>query len=129
MNKIESNRFGCFILWVFDVNCLTKIVLDGEALTDLQVRFPAQWIKLFLTAQSADKLEMTIDFFLHEEGTASEWAKRAQVGEELTFAGPAGTVSIFSMETVAKGYRSRPVLCESNRSVAMSIRHPKPEGR
>jgi NADPH-dependent ferric siderophore reductase len=86
-----------------------RIIFQGETLAELQVLHPGQWVKLFfpsphgeaaagraytILAFDAAKQELTVDFFLHEGGIASAWAKRAQVGDRLTFAGPAGTFRI-----------------------------------
>ncbi|WP_328459343.1 siderophore-interacting protein [Actinoplanes sp. NBC_00393] len=38
----------------------------------------------------ADALEVDLDFVVHEGGLASTWVKQAQVGEQVTIAGPPG---------------------------------------
>ena len=38
----------------------------------------------------AERCELEIEFFLHGDGVASEWAAAAQVGERLTIMGPGG---------------------------------------
>lgn len=39
----------------------------------------------------AEKLQLTLDFVLHEGGVASDWAGRAQPGDELGIGGPRGS--------------------------------------
>lgn len=41
-----------------------------------------------------DKLELTIEFALHEHGHASRWARHAQVGQQAVIAGPRGSMII-----------------------------------
>jgi NADPH-dependent ferric siderophore reductase len=45
-------------------------------------------------AFDAEKLELTIEFALHEKGYASDWAKQVAVGQHLTIAGPRGSTII-----------------------------------
>ena len=84
-----------------------RFVFTGEALASLRVEHPGQWIKLFVPNEDTpaarvytilafhpEAREMVVDFFLHDGGTAAAWAAKAQVGDELDFAGPAGSFRI-----------------------------------
>jgi len=42
----------------------------------------------------AEKLELVLDFYIHEGGVASDWATQAQVGDTLTIGGPRGSLVI-----------------------------------
>jgi len=39
-------------------------------------------------AFDAERLELTLDFVLHERGAAADWARRADVGDEVAISGP-----------------------------------------
>jgi NADPH-dependent ferric siderophore reductase len=39
-------------------------------------------------AFDAERLELTLDFVLHERGAASDWVRRATVGDEVAISGP-----------------------------------------
>jgi NADPH-dependent ferric siderophore reductase len=39
-------------------------------------------------AFDADRLELTIDLVLHEQGAATDWARTAQIGDETAISGP-----------------------------------------
>jgi len=41
-----------------------------------------------------EKRELTLEFALHEEGRASDWARSAQVGQSAVIAGPRGSMII-----------------------------------
>ncbi len=43
---------------------------------------------------NAEEGYLEVDFVLHDEGPAGAWAKQANVGDELTFAGPRGSMII-----------------------------------
>jgi len=45
-------------------------------------------------AFDADKLELTIEFALHEKGPASDWARQVSAGQRLTVGGPRGSMII-----------------------------------
>ncbi len=81
-----------------------RIVLGGYSLKSFAVDLPAQWIKVFLPGPTEQQIgraftirdfdtvkkELTFDIALHEGGPMSDWALRAQVGDELQIAGPRG---------------------------------------
>jgi NADPH-dependent ferric siderophore reductase len=86
-----------------------RIVFGGQGLESFHLDYPGQWIKFFFPGAEAgvnsarvytvlafdpEKKEMTVDFYLHDQGVASKWAAGAQVGQEIEFAGPAGNFQI-----------------------------------
>ncbi|WP_066092179.1 siderophore-interacting protein [Xanthomonas massiliensis] len=89
-----------------------RLTLAGEALRELDIRKPGQWVKLFVPVPGAapgDTVgraytvrrhraaagELDIDIVLHGgDGPLSRWAERAQAGDALALAGPRGGYAI-----------------------------------
>lgn len=79
-----------------------RIVFKGKALTDFQVNYPAQWVKVFLphsdmqgrayTIRHFDhkQKQLTLDIATQHQGLISSWAKQATVGDELYLTSPRG---------------------------------------
>jgi NADPH-dependent ferric siderophore reductase len=83
---------------------MTRVRLVGDALADLSA-VPGQTLKIYVpdllsgrpvsrdyTVRDYDAAErwLDIDFVLHGEGPAANWARRARPGETLEFVGPSG---------------------------------------
>ena len=88
---------------------LRRITLTGDDLIDFNSPGADDHVKLFLPAPEGEELvgrdytprhfrpealELDLDFVLHEEGIASTWAKRAQLGDELLVGGPRGSTLV-----------------------------------
>lgn len=79
-----------------------RIVLEGEALADLQSKSPTDHIKFQImvdgepvrrdyTPREIANGELTVDFALHGKGPLTTWARNAKVGSEATILGPRGS--------------------------------------
>jgi NADPH-dependent ferric siderophore reductase len=83
---------------------MRRFTIKGEALKDMRVSLPGQWMKVFFPAAPGAKPhgraytirhfdatagEMTLDFVLHgDSGQASKWAGEGKIGDILEIAGP-----------------------------------------
>lgn len=85
---------------------MVRITLGGPELSGFAALGPADHVKLFFpdgesrdytpaafrAASDQHPDELDLDFVLHgDEGPASAWASRAQIGDELVVAGPRGS--------------------------------------
>lgn len=84
---------------------MLRITAEGPELDGFFSASPDDHIKIFVTdaqGQSAmrdytprhydaENGRLTVDFFDHEAGPASEWARKAQVGDSLELGGPRGS--------------------------------------
>ncbi|KQP09161.1 FAD-binding protein [Pseudorhodoferax sp. Leaf265] len=83
---------------------MRRVVLHGEALTDFVSASYDDHVKIFFptaagavardyTPRRYDNAarELAIDFALHGDGPAADWARQAQAGDPLTVAGPRGS--------------------------------------
>lgn len=85
-----------------------RVTLGGEALADFASDSFDDHVKLLFpvpggepvmrdyTPRAFDRArrELVIEFVLHEEGPASDWARQARVGQTLVVAGPRGSMVI-----------------------------------
>jgi NADPH-dependent ferric siderophore reductase len=84
------------------------ITLHGESLASFRSDSFDDHVKVFFDDVSGeparrdytprrfdlDRLELTLEFALHDSGAASDWARQAAVGQRLTVAGPRGSMVI-----------------------------------
>lgn len=83
---------------------MRRVVFQGEALADFVSASYDDHVKVFFprhegavardyTPRRYDNAarELTIDFALHGDGPAADWARQAQAGDPLTVAGPRGS--------------------------------------
>jgi NADPH-dependent ferric siderophore reductase len=83
------------------------ITLTGDALADFTSLSFDDHVKLFFDSADGqarrdytprrhdrEALELTIEFALHGDGVASNWARRAAAGDALTVGGPRGSMII-----------------------------------
>lgn len=87
---------------------LIRVTFTGEALSDFVSLGFDDHVKVFFGAPDGDgarrdytpraydpaKRELTIDFALHGDGVASDWARRAVVGQRLVIGGPRGSMIV-----------------------------------
>jgi NADPH-dependent ferric siderophore reductase len=92
---------------------MVRVVLGGAALQGFTSLGFDDHIKLFFPTPAGDvemrdftprrfdaqKLELWIDFFLHEAGPAATWAAQAAVGQSLEIGGPKGS-AVISIEGI-----------------------------
>jgi len=85
-----------------------RVVLQGEALAGFVSASFDDHVKLMIDTGAAEPVrrdytprrhdaaagELTLDFALHDEGPATDWAARVQPGDALTVAGPRGSFII-----------------------------------
>jgi NADPH-dependent ferric siderophore reductase len=85
-----------------------RIVVAGEPMAGFVSASFDDHVKLFIDTGVAEPVrrdytprrhdaaagELTLDFALHDDGPASDWAARAQPGDALTVAGPRGSFII-----------------------------------
>lgn len=85
-----------------------RIILTGQALSELHIQQPAQWVKVFLPNTTSDMTgraytirhfnsdtqELTLDIALHHNGLISSWAETAAIGDEVYIAGPLGGFNV-----------------------------------
>lgn len=85
---------------------MKRIKFTAPELSDFRSLSPDDHIKIFFEnpsggepvmrdytprAYSNEKQELTIDFYLHENGVGSSWAKSAKTGDLLNIGGPRGS--------------------------------------
>ena len=93
-----------------------RIVMALQKGDDLGEVYPGQWIKILLPDSKEDRslgraytirhydvprAELTLDLILHEHGPGAEWGRRLEIGNAVSFLGPAGD---FRIDSTAPGY-------------------------
>lgn len=98
-------------LQVREVQSLTpqmlRIIFGGEDLADFASMSPDDHVKLFFNNENGFEMrdytpraydnvarELVIDFALHDNGIATDWARNAKVGDTLQIGGPRGSVVV-----------------------------------
>lgn len=84
---------------------MLRINFNSEDLGDFTSLSPDDHIKLFFETPNGIEMRdytprafdnknksLTIDFAMHENGIATDWAKNAKIGDTLTIGGPRGSV-------------------------------------
>jgi len=69
---------------------LPQVTDEGIAWPDGERPISRDYTPLFFDG----KTRLTLDFFRHEHGVASQWAEQAQVGDSLAIGGPRGSMII-----------------------------------
>lgn len=84
---------------------LIRLRIGGDELAGFSVDRPGQWVRMQVPAPDRDEpvgraytvrrhdpdtAEIDLDFVLHGEGPAAQWAANAAVGDPVTFEGPRG---------------------------------------
>src|SRR5688572_27326135 len=82
---------------------MVRVTFSSDALAEFGWNGPAAHIKLIFANGTrtytprrfdAQTRELDVDFVLHGEGPASNWASQAAVGQELTIVGPGRSYAI-----------------------------------
>ena len=84
---------------------LVSVLVRGDALEGFRIEAPTSHVKVFLPADGQDAPvvrtytprrfdqasgTLEVQFVLHGDGAASEWAERATAGDQLAIGGPGG---------------------------------------
>ena len=102
----ELKRRALYVLRVDDPSAhVRRIVFGGEALADFVSASFDDHMKMFFPTSSGEFVgrdytprgfdraarELTVEFALHGDGPAADWARQAQPGQGLTIGGPRGS--------------------------------------
>ena len=104
----EIKKRELIVKSIIDINPnMRRIILTSDDLGDFNSLSPDDHIKLFFDTENGPQMrdytprsfdnairELVIDFALHDDGIATEWAKNTKIGDTLNIAGPRGSLII-----------------------------------
>ena len=90
---------------------MRRVVFEGNDLADFPFISPDDHIKLFFNTENGYEIrdytprainkiaqELVIDFAMHENGIATDWARSAKIGDTIEIGGPRGSLVVEGSE-------------------------------